>query len=147
MLPMFVEAVDESGGRVVWLFTGRTNSDDDFAQYCASIERLNALEVRGLRVAVLVVDTGNPMPNARWRKEIADASREVAPNTVFILVGNALARGVATAINWIRRPTYELRTAATFTDAAQIAEEWAGEPMPELRSLYVEARGRIHAVA
>ena len=141
---MFVEAVDETGGMVVWLFTGRTNTDRDFQAYCESIVRLNAIPTGGWRVAVLVVDPGNPMPNARWRKLIADVSREVSSTTFFILVGNALARGVSTAINWIRQPTYVFRTSSTFMDAARIAEEVVGKPLPELRELQARARGVLH---
>ncbi|MBN4049466.1 hypothetical protein JYT86_00240 [bacterium AH-315-N03] len=144
---MFVEGVNRSGGMVVWLFTGRTNSDEDFESYCSSISRLNAIETEGLRFAVLVVDKGNPMPNARRRKKIAEVSRDVAPNTVFIMVGGALARGVVTAINWIRRPTYTVRTAATFTDAVLVAEGLAERGLPELRQLHVQVRGEVRDVA
>lgn len=144
---MFVESVDRSGTRVVWLFTGSTNSPEDFQGYCDSITRLKDLPCDGLRVAVLVVDAGNPLPDARWRKEIAERSRDVEANTAFILVGGALARGVATAINWLRPPTYVLKTAASFADAAEIADQLVGQPVPELRVLYDNARGAVRDVA
>lgn len=144
---MFVQATDEIGGMVVWLFTGRINSDEDFQAYCDSIQRLSSIDVDTLRFAVLIVDAGNPIPGARWRKEIAEVSRDVGANTVFILVGSPIVRGVATAINWIRRPIYTLRTAATFTDAVLVAEELAGKPLPALRRLHEQVRVRVRDVA
>ena len=55
--------------------------------------------------------------------------------------------GIATAINWIRRPAHDLRTAVTFADPARIADEIAGEPQPGLCHLYRRARAEARALA
>ena len=142
---MFIEGTDHDEGVVVWIFAGETNDDADYRAYCESITRFERMTSERKRVAVLVVDPSSPMPDARWRREIADRSRNIRPNTIFVLVGNAVARGVATAINWIRPPTYEMRTAASFVDALALAEASTGRSLPRLRELHDEARERIRA--
>lgn len=137
---MFVETSDEEHGLVVWIFTGPSNTEADYQTYCDSIERLTQLSISGWRIGILIVDAGNPMPNARWRREIARVSTHVPGESAFILVGSPLARGVATAVNWLRPPTYLLRTASSFEDAVKVAEELAGRPLPRLEVLHRRAR-------
>lgn len=144
---MFIEAADDETSTVLWLFTGATNSDEDFQAYCDSVVRMKTLPSDDVRVCVQIVDSGNPVPNAQWRQKIAKVSADVPANTLFVMVSGPLARGIATAINWIRPPTYAFRTAATFIDATLLAEEFAGRPLPALRGLHRQARGAVREVA
>ncbi len=137
---MFREAADETMGQVVWRFSGSSNSDEDYRAYCESIVRMAAIAASGWRVAILIVEPGNPIPNAGWRKRIAEVSHRVSPQTLFVIVGGALVRGVATAINWIRPPTYVFRAAATMEGAIAIAEEVTDKSQAGFRDLYEQAR-------
>lgn len=147
---MFVYRMDRRRALSVWLFTGATNSDDDYAQYVASFavsdEAARLAPQRG--IGVLLVDEGNPVPNAAWRKRIADASTSLKSNPVVILASSSsVVRGIATAINWIRPPPYELRVASTFDEAVTIAQkERGGEPLTALRVLLDEARAEAAKV-
>jgi len=71
-----------------------------------------------LRPAALVyVERNNPMPNAHWRKQIAEASSELAfrarPRVAFA-GPSPLVRGIITAINWLRPPPYDFEVFSTF---------------------------------
>lgn len=142
---MFIEASDLETGVVVWLFTGPANSDDDYAAYVASLKRLDGT-MTTLSVdrpaALQVVDEGNPIPGPQWRKQIADASRNINPRAMFGLVSTStLVRGVVVAINWIRPPRYTVSCHATFDDGVRWVEAARG-PTPQLHTLYAEARAR-----
>src|SRR4051812_32086536 len=111
---------------VVWLFTGPTNSDDDFQRYVDSMAKFDALCAGKDGAAVLISDSGNPGPDSAWRKKIADASTTLASKPAFALVSqSALLRGVMTAINWIRPPSYPCKAVATLDEA----ERWLTSTM------------------
>ena len=80
--PVLTLAFDRVVSAVVWLFSGKHNSDDDYAAYVDSIERLTGRAPAGVRsVGVLVVERGNAIPNAKWRRKIAEASKDVGSET------------------------------------------------------------------
>lgn len=140
---MFVYRLDKRRGLMVWLFTGSTNTDDDFARYVASFAIADEACTHGPQpgIGVLVVDDGNPVPNAAWRRRMAEASTKLKSNPIVILAtSSSLVRGIATAINWIRPPPYEFFATATFDEAAAIAQKRRGEPLTALHVLLDEAR-------
>ncbi len=116
---MLTITTDETTGAAVWLFTGTQNSDADFERYVASLRDLAAMARRlGHGAGLLVAARENPPPNANWRKKIADASNHYPPNCSFALVSESMVlRGVLTAINWLRPPTYDVIAVATVDEA------------------------------
>lgn len=146
---MLVIKDDVARAAVVWLFTGPSNSDDDFERYVESIQRMQQI-VRGrdAPAGILVTDPGNPPPDARWRRQIAEASRDVDPNVLFALVSTSrIVRGVVTAINWIRPPTYHVDTFSTFAQATAWIEEHGGAAPHVFEGLLAEARAEVEAGA
>jgi hypothetical protein len=140
---MFVCRIDERRGLIVWLFTGKTNTDDDFARYLASFAPADEASLRGPRpgIGIILVDDGNPIPDAKWRKRMAEASTTLKSNPiVFLATRSSVVRGVAIAVNWMRPPPYELVVTATFEEAVAIAQKRRGEPLTALLVLLDEAR-------
>jgi len=138
---------DAAYGLVVFLFSGPENTDDDFRAYVDAIAMLKAkVEIwqagpARLPAAMLVLDPGTPLPNARWRKEIAEVSADLRPPMLLAIVNDSsLVRGTVTAMNWLRPPPFETGIFATFADAVGWIEAERGVKLPLLESLLVEAR-------
>lgn len=141
---MFTEAFDEERGLAVWLLSGTSNSDEDYARYVDSIVRLDRVGVGKHRpVAMLVVDAGNPAPGPAWRRRIAAASSFLKSEPIFMLVTTStLVRGVLTAINWLRPPSYPFATRATFDEGLHWIEAQRG-PTEGLQALLARARAQV----
>lgn len=83
------------------------------------------------------------MPDARWRKRFAELAAEIRSDAVFVLVApSALARGVLTAVNWIRPFSFHQGVAEDWATAVDIACGY--DPSPTLRvsleTLFREAK-------
>lgn len=142
---MFTDALDEEQGLAIWLLSGSSNADADYEALIASFVRANAAVLaRGHeRPAVLqIVDDGNPIPNAYWRRRIANATAQPhGRDAMFSLVTpSILVRGVVSAINWLRPPRYHIGLHATVDDAIAWVERARPGSDARLRSLYDEAR-------
>lgn len=134
---MFSAAVDEEAFLVVHRFSGPDNADADYEAYCTSIIDLNRMASGSLmRVAILCVDADNPIPNASWRKKIADASANVDPNTLFVLVSDrTVVRGILTALNWLRPPTFHWSITKSFDEALEVVANHRLDAAERLREL------------
>lgn len=132
---MLTLATDEASSVAVWLFTGPHNSDEDYDRYVASLVDLRRVAAaRGGGVGLLFVERANPVPNARWRRRIAEASESYPPNCLFAVVAESVVvRGTVTAINWLRPPTYDLTVVGTIPEA--LAWVGARREAPVLRAL------------
>lgn len=113
---MYQSSIDVERALLVGLFSGPANTDDDYQRYIDSIldaDRQNLVKPRG--TAILVVERGNPIPNAQWRKRIADATADLGgKETLFVLCADdPIMSGVATAINWIRPAKYQLKVVSS----------------------------------
>ena len=116
---MFLSSYDPARAAAVFLFTGGSNEDDDFERYLrVTAELAQKTEGHAHPGAILIVDPDNPMPNAAWRKRIAEETADLGDGVHFAFVSpSPLARGVVTAVNWFRRPKYEIETFARFDEA------------------------------
>ncbi len=139
---VFTYAYDIQAMACVWLMSGTTNTDDDFARYVDTIARFDAMAAGwDSAVAVMVVDKDNPRPDAVWRKRMADASTDIKCKPVFALVSQSpIIRGVLTAINWLRPPPFETAAFASLEEATQWAEQRTGRRLPILAQLLDRAR-------
>ncbi len=142
---MFAQAWDAGHGVVLWLISGAT-TDADYARYITAIRQMDE---RGRNytkpAAVLVADPDAPVPNATWRKRIAEVTTEVRSDAVFALVSESpLVRGVLTALNWIHPPRYQARAFANVEDAAAWFTEVRGFSHGDvLTKLLAEARADL----
>jgi hypothetical protein len=129
----------------VWVSTGSSNSDADFERYLASIKSFDAAcRGRDLPAGILIIDAGNPPPNAAWRRRIADETKSLVSRPLFAMVSTSIfQRGAITAINWIRPPPYEFATFDTFEAAVRWIEERRTRKVTVAEKLLAEARAAI----
>jgi hypothetical protein len=103
-----------ASGLAVWLFTPGPNTDGDWLRYVQALReaiRETAWHVRPC--AFQVIEQGSEDPNAKQRREIADAMKSVKAGTHLILVTrSATVRHALTAIHWLRAPNYALHVEA-----------------------------------
>ncbi len=145
---MLIFRFDTTTMTALWLFFGTTNTDDDFQRYVDSLLKLKSLIGPGTRgTGLMMVERNNPVPNAMWRKRIADASVHIDSSNVYALVSESIAiRGVATAINWLRPPRYQLSVHSNLENAYAWLESVRDRPTVELlRKQFAEIR--LEAVA
>lgn len=140
---MLTIRTDTERSVAVWIFSGTTNTEEDYATYVESIRGLvHLVEQNGGGVGLLFAEARNPPPNAVWRRRIAEASAHFAPGCFFILVSESLViRSIATAINWLRPPTYKLTTAATIEEGlAWLSTHRPPEIVEAVRRTYIRAQ-------
>lgn len=139
---MFTFAYDLMEAAVVLLFSGATNDDADYERYIAAFQKLDRQATgREAPIAFVIIDAGNALPNAVWRKRIADASIALTSRPLLIVVStSALARGVVRAIHWIHPMPFKTLTASDYPEAMAIAEAHRGRPLRGLVALEAEAR-------
>lgn len=144
---MFVGARDSSEGLAVWLMYGPHNSDADYEAYVETIGQMRIEASRHPRpAAIMMIDPGNPVPDARWRRRIAEASADIPNTALFALVSESrVVQSVVTAVNWIRPPRYEHSVHTTFEQARSWVEDKRGESLPGLLMLLAETRADARA--
>ncbi len=143
---MFASRIDRAFGLCVWYFAGDTNTDADFEEYIASFKRADEIAA-GLpfrACGLLYVEPENPMPNAKWRKRMADESRFIKskPSLVFSSA-SPFIRGIVTAVNWFRPPPFEFVVTSTFEAGVLWLEEKRGARLPRLKELLDECRAEL----
>jgi hypothetical protein len=146
---MFSFAVDRAHGNCIWLFSGESNSDDDFARYVATFTLVDAVALQHeLPAGILVVDRGNPMPNAVWRKRMAEASSSLKSRPLVAFASESpLVRGVVTAINWLRPAPFEFTVTSTFDDAVRWIEQKRQFPCKVFFPMMAELRAEADAAS
>jgi hypothetical protein len=146
---MFSFAVDRAHGNCIWLFSGETNSDDDFARYIETFALVDSVALQHeLPAGILVVDRENPMPNALWRKRIAEASGSLKSRPLLAFASESpLVRGVLTAINWLRPPPFEFAVTSTFDDAVHWVEQKRQFPCKVFFPMMAEVRAMADAAS
>ncbi|MBO6939595.1 MAG: hypothetical protein JJ863_31780 [Deltaproteobacteria bacterium] len=122
---MFSSTLDSVRAIGVGLFSGLENTDQDYERYVSEIvECVKRFADAEAPVYLLVVEPDNASPGAAWRKKIAEASRGVPPQTLFLFVGGSrLTRGVVTAISWLAPRSYETKVIATWEEARALVAE------------------------
>jgi hypothetical protein len=95
-------------------------------------------------VHVMSVDAEVELPNASWRKRLADANTKlITKRYLFAFVTpSALARGTFTAINWLTsRPRGHVTAAfGTFEAACAWVRSSTGKAYPRLEAMERQAR-------
>lgn len=119
------------------------NGDAHHQACLAAIERLHAdAEKTGARtVCILLLQPSSPAPPAHWRQRFADAAARSAGRESFFgaVTTSPVQRGVLRVIGWLVGGEVSGRPFDTFEHAMQAAEEFRGEPLPELKTLRTRA--------
>lgn len=145
---MYGSRIDAPQGLLIGLFSGADNTDEDYQRYVESILEADRQALPGTaKIAALLVDRGNPPPNARWRKRIAEATASVrTEGALFALCAESpIIRGVATAIHWIRPPTYAVRILATSDAFLKLVGERRAAAVPIAKRMIDELRAEAQA--
>jgi hypothetical protein len=114
---------------VCWYFYGDTNSDGDFQQYIDTFAMVRP-ETPVRPCALLYVEPNNPMPNATWRRKMAEASKDFASRPFVVFASpSTIVRTIVTGVNWLRPPEYDFQICSTFAEGL----EWLDEQRPGVR--------------
>ena len=114
---------------------------DEANDFGPHIERLtSAAEATfglGPRLALLIViDPGHPLPDSVWRRRVAEATSNAHFKPYFAVVtDNQLARGMLTALSWLRPQRFEAHVGPSEERAVAWLESKRGEQLPEVRLL------------
>jgi hypothetical protein len=142
--------LDRTFGICVWYFGVTSNSDADFERYVESFARADEIgaAISFPSCGLLYVEPENPMPNAKWRKRIAEASRVLKskPSIVFASP-SPLVRGIVTAINWLRPPPFAFQVTSSLDLGIAWLEERRGAKLPRIAELLEECRAEIRAAS
>ncbi len=112
------------------------DEDNDFGPH---IERLvsaaEATHGREPRLALLIlIDPGHPLPNSVWRRRVAEATSNAHFKPSFAVVtDNPLARGMLTALSWLRPQRFEAHVGPSEERAVAWLEAKRQERLPELK--------------
>lgn len=137
-------AIDEAQRRAVYRVRGAKITDAQWSHYADTFARLGGKANPGPRCCLICAsEPGSGMPDARWRQRFAEIAGDIRADTVFVLVApSAIARGVLTAVNWIRPFPFHQGVTDDWPSAVSVACGF--DPSPTLRvsleTLFREAK-------
>lgn len=110
---------DDPAAAVTAVLHRGVSNDAEQQSYVDAILRFN--EQHGDKAApvfVLIDDRDGGAPDAKWRKRIAEASGSTSPRALVTFVfSSQLARGIVTAVNWLRPAPYRFTVTSTIEEA------------------------------
>jgi hypothetical protein len=145
---VYAFAYDREASTLVGVTGGEACSDADYQRIIDSTAQLWAqVSAAPFASFILVIDPGQDAPSPRWRQRIAAARPKTQPFRTVIVTSSIVARGVLTAINWLRPPAVgqKIISLSTFEEAVDWLEAEGLRPCPILHTLYAKAREQVHA--
>lgn len=142
---MYYSEFDQARAVLVCRIARGGDEQNDFGPH---LERLtSAAEAtfgHGPRLALLIViDPGHPLPDSVWRRRVAEATSNDHFRPYFAVVtDNPLARGMLTALSWLRPQRFEAQVGPSEDRAIAWLEAKRGEALPEVRVLLERVMGR-----
>jgi hypothetical protein len=143
---MYLYREDLEESILVAMHVGVEQSDDDYGTSLVLLRDVDlaASERQQPFVHIMSVDDEVKLPNASWRKRIADANKKLtAKRYLFAFVTpSALARGTFTAINWLTPwpPGHDTAAFATFPLACAWVRSQTGNVYSKLEAMERDAR-------
>lgn len=139
---VFSHAFDIVEAAAVFLFTGDSHDDSDFERYIATFTMLDKRATgRESPIGMVIPEGDHLLPNAIWRRRIAEAARNLKSNPLMVVVTpSSVARGIVQAVQWIHPLPFDAATARDLNEAILVAERHRGRPAPFFRDLYQEAK-------
>lgn len=141
---MYFYAEDTAAAAIVIIHRG-VSSDADQQGYVDAITAMNErYGVNGTPIFILINDVDGQPPDAKWRKRIADVTRESSPHALVAFVSESpLMRGIVTAINWIRPSPYKF----TVERDVEQAIIWIERARPQVRAVVERLYGQARKAA
>jgi hypothetical protein len=141
---MFTEGYDPKRHALVVLYSGRKNTDADYADAARSIERAAAdAAAFGAMATLLIViegDVGNP--DAKQRKRFAEAENQFQKLRFALVSQSKIVQGIFTVIQWLTKGDPNVHRSIHPDVPAALA--WMtrelGEPVGYLEELLASAR-------
>jgi hypothetical protein len=127
-------AIDYASLRAVFRIRSAHITEAQWSHYSETFARLGAVGHAGGAVPCLVCvsEPGSDMPPAKVRQRFAEIGSSMRPDSIFVLVtASAAARGIVTAVNWVRPFPFRYAVAATWADGVDAACQL--DPSPTLR--------------
>jgi hypothetical protein len=139
---MFSLTFDRAFGIGIGLFSGATNTDDDFQRYCDTVRLLDDLaKTVSVPAFILVLDRENPQPNAKWRKKMTEARERLRSKPVVAFVCDSpILRGAIKAAEWISPRPFPFVVAEDFENAVRWIEGYRPGTKGLLMRLHAELR-------
>jgi hypothetical protein len=144
---VYVNASSEEPPLIVHLLQGRV-TDAEREEVLAAWERFHRVGRGRLAFGVVLVDEGGS-PNAKWRRRLSALQASYpGPLHIGIVTRQAMARGVLTAIEWLkpRESLYHAYGFDTFDAAVAKFEAIGGRPLHTLRTLFAEVQEKACSV-
>jgi hypothetical protein len=121
----------------------------DYEHIVQTITRMAEDAAKRGQVAVIVIVVGrdHDIPDAGWRRRIAEAEKRCQKLRMAMVSESTAARGVVTAIQWITgtRDTLTRSAHETLSDAIVAIEKDLGKSLPRIRELHDAARAELTA--
>jgi hypothetical protein len=144
---MYVRAYDREQSLLFGLWTGPSNTDEDYdraAEDVLLLDREGEGRPDGV-VHIAEADPENPIPTAAQRKQLTSAAEAATRAKLYyfcMVTRSALVRGVITAISWFapRRGTHHNGCRASFDEAVAWADMYRPGVADRLRELRRQAR-------
>lgn len=133
---MYYSEFNQARAALVCRIARGGDEENDFGPH---IERLvsaaEAVHGGAMRLAlIIVIDPGHPLPNSVWRRKVAEATSNAHFKPYFAVVtDNPLARGMLTALSWLRPQRFEAHVGPSEEKAIAWLESKRSEKLPELK--------------
>jgi hypothetical protein len=141
---MFTEAYDSRRHALVVLYSGRKNTEQDYAEAARSIERAaaDAAGVNAIAKLVIVIDGEVGNPDAKQRKRFADAENQFKSLRFALVSDSKIVHGIFTVIQWLTRNDANVRRSihSDVPSALRWMQSELGEPVKYLEDLLATAR-------
>jgi hypothetical protein len=140
---MYRSAADYASGCLVGLHSGARSDASDFRAVVDSFRALNEHAVGPMGFILLVIDAGDHIPTAPFRRELAELRRRGRPHRLAFITQSTMARAAITAIDWLQAPRANQQVKAWVTVGEGVAwlELEHGAALPALLTLYATLRG------
>lgn len=141
---MFTFAVDKAFGLAVTIFSGKTNTEQDYVSFIETIEKLDSLAAtREQPVFFQVFDADNPPLPAIWRKRLVEVRARIRSKPlVVVYAASRIVSTVIWAVNKLDPPPFEHAIVSSIEEGVEVVNARRPGTGKILELLYAEARGQ-----
>jgi hypothetical protein len=138
-------AVDEEHHASLFRTVSPKVSERQWEFYTNTCDRLISDRTGPANITIVISEPSSDLPHAKWRQRFADIGARARRETVFVLVTQStLARGILTAVNWIRPFQFHYGAVATLADGITMADGW--RPGEQVRPVFHALHARLAPV-
>ncbi len=138
-------AIDEDRQAALFRVVSAKVSEHQWEFYTNTCDRLLSDRAGPSNITIILSEPGSDVPHAKWRQRFADIGARAKPDAVFVLVTQStIARGVLTAVNWIRPFRFHYAAVPQLDEALTLADGW--RPGEGVYQVFSALRGRLSPV-